>query len=54
MEQTVVVSLEEKHYNFLNDLSEAWGKRPEEILKLICEKALDTASKNMAKGGPIC
>lgn len=46
---TVMVSLEDKHFEILKRLSEAWGKDPEYILKFVCEKALITAAKNLEK-----
>lgn len=47
MEQSVAVLLSEKHFAILQTISDSWNKRPEEILKLVCEKALDTAAKNL-------
>lgn len=49
MDQSIVVSLEKWHYDMLMAISEEWNKRPEEILKLICEKAIKTAVKNLEK-----
>lgn len=49
MDQTIVVSLDPKHYEILSMLSEAWGKSPSDILKLVCEKALDSAAKHMGE-----
>lgn len=47
MEQSVTVTLDRKHYEILLSMSEAWNRKPEDILKFVCEKALDTAKEKL-------
>lgn len=43
----VNVRLDDKRYELLWHLSKMWKMPPEEILRRVCEQALDNAAKNL-------